>query len=168
MRWLLGCGSLLAVTVALADGAPPSPPGKAPGPPAGVAAAAEEEVRKAERAFAKAFADRDQAAFFAFVLDDAHFLGPGGTLSGRDQVKEVWSRFFAEKTAPFAWEPRRVHANAAGDLALSMGPITAKDGQPLGQYVSIWRRQQDGSWKVAFDGPGLPPPCPAAEDPKKK
>ena len=122
---------------------------------------AEEEVRKAERAFARAFADRDQAAFFALVLDDAHFLGPRRTLSGKAQVREVWGRFFEDKVAPFSWEPERVHSNGSGDLVLSMGPITSKDGQPMGQYVSIWRKQKDGTWKVAFDGPGMPPPCPA-------
>lgn len=139
--------------------------------PSIVSGKAEEEVRKAEQAFAKAFADRDQAAFFAFVLEDAHFLGPRRTLSGREQVRQVWSNFFADKVAPFSWAPERVHSNGAGDLVLSMGPITSKDGQPMGQYVSIWRRQKDGTWKVAFDGPGMPPPCPVTPEdaaPKQK
>ena len=43
---------------------------------------AADAVRKAEFAFAKAFADRDAAKFFSFVADDATFVGPG-TLSGK-------------------------------------------------------------------------------------
>jgi len=45
------------------------------------ASEAVDELRRAEMAFAKAFADRDQAKFFSFVLDDATFLG-FRTLSG--------------------------------------------------------------------------------------
>ena len=53
-----------------------------------------DEVRRAEMAFAKAFADRDQARFFSFVLDDATFLGGLRTLAGKSQVVDRWSKFF--------------------------------------------------------------------------
>lgn len=112
-----------------------------------------EEARQAEIAFAKAFADRDADLFFSFVAEDAHFLNASRTLSGRKAVREVWSKYF-EGTAPFSWKPERVLSNAAGDIALSTGPVLDPQGNHIGDFSSIWRKQPDGSWKVIFDGPG--------------
>src|SRR5436190_21712163 len=82
-----------------------------------------DDVRNAELAFAKAFADRDQAKFFSFVLDDASFLGPGGTLGGKQAIIERWSRFFGTPQAPFSWAPDRVAVNAAGTTGLTAGGV---------------------------------------------
>ena len=55
------------------------------------------------------------------------------------------------------WGPTWVAVSSAGDLALSTGPweIT-KQGESIvkvstGLFFSVWRKQQDGSWKVAVD-----------------
>ena len=121
-----------------------------------------DDVRRAEIAFAKAFADRDAAAFFGMVLEDASFLSPVKTLGGKAQVKERWSRFFQGPKAPFSWGPERVAVNAAGTVGLSTGPVYA-GGKHVGNYSSVWLKQADGSWKILFDGPGSPPACLAAE-----
>ncbi|MBC8647785.1 MAG: nuclear transport factor 2 family protein [Thermoanaerobaculia bacterium] len=120
------------------------------------------EVKAAEAAFAAAFADRDQAKFFSFVAEDAVFLSPGETLTGKPQVVQGWSRFFQGASAPFSWRPERVVANGAGDLGLSLGPVFDPAGKQVGNYSSVWRKQKDGTWKVIFDGPGSPV-CPPAE-----
>jgi ketosteroid isomerase-like protein len=119
-------------------------------------------VRDAETAFAKAFADRDQAKFFAWVAEDANFLSPGRTLAGKTQVVEAWSRFFKDSAAPFSWKPERIAMNGAGDIGLSTGPVLDAAGKHVGNFSSIWQKQKDGSWKVIFDGPGAPV-CPAEE-----
>ncbi|HEY6050054.1 MAG TPA: nuclear transport factor 2 family protein, partial [Thermoanaerobaculia bacterium] len=98
--------------------------------PASAAAA----VKDAETAFAKAFADRDQAKFFAFVADDANFLSPNRTLAGKPQVVETWSRFFKDASAPFSWRPERVVANGAGDIGLSTGPVLDPAGKHIGNF----------------------------------
>ncbi len=123
-----------------------------------------DQVRQAETAFAKAFADRDQAKFFAFVAEDATFLGPNETLSGKEKMREVWSGFFRDPKAPFSWRPERVVLNGAGDIGLSTGPVFDPSGKQVGNYSSIWRKQKDNTWKVIFDGPGAPvcPPTPSS------
>jgi pimeloyl-ACP methyl ester carboxylesterase/ketosteroid isomerase-like protein len=114
-----------------------------------------EDVANAERAFAKAFADRDSAKFFAMVAPDANFLG-FRTLRGKNAVTKGWSRLF-EGPAPFSWGPERVEVTADGKLGLSTGPIYDTAGIHTGDYSSIWQKQSDGSWKVIFDGPGSAP-----------
>jgi ketosteroid isomerase-like protein len=118
-----------------------------------------DEVRAAETAFAKAFADRDQAKFFSMVADDATFIGGRSTQVGKPEVVKVWSGFFKDSNAPFSWGPENVHVNAAGDLGISIGPIKDPQGKHIGNYSSIWQKHADGTWKVIFDGPGSPPPC---------
>jgi len=120
-----------------------------------------DEVRRAEVAFAKAFADRDAAKFFAFVADDATFLG-GRTLTGKKAVVEGWSRFFEGPVAPFSWGPERVAVDASGTTGLSMGPVYDPDGKHAGSFTSTWVRQKDGAWKVLFDSGG-PSPANLAE-----
>jgi ketosteroid isomerase-like protein len=113
-----------------------------------------EEVRQAEIAFAKAFADRDAAKFFSFVADDATFLGGLST---------HWSQFFKSAEAPFSWGPDRVAVNASGTLGLSTGPVFDPQGKHSGSYMSTWVKQPDGTWKILFDGSG-PSAAPFAED----
>ncbi|MEA2571108.1 MAG: hypothetical protein QOI24_3109 [Acidobacteriota bacterium] len=117
-----------------------------------------DEVRASEIAFAKAFADRDAAKFFSFVLDDATFLS-ARTLSGKSAVVERWTRFFAGPIAPFSWTPERVVTNAGGTIGLSTGPVFDANAHHVGNYSSVWVRQPDGEWKVLFDGPGSPAAC---------
>lgn len=117
-----------------------------------------EQVRQAEIAFARAFADRDAARFFSLVADDATFLSLGRTLRGKPAVVEVWSNFFKAPAAPMSWGPERVAVSGDGKLGFSTGPIYDASGRPAGSYFSTWRREPDGSWKVVFDGPGAPPP----------
>ncbi|HEX8253667.1 MAG TPA: alpha/beta fold hydrolase [Thermoanaerobaculia bacterium] len=121
-----------------------------------VVADAVEDVRQTELAFAKAFADRDKAKFFSFVADDATFLSATATLRGKEAVVAGWSRYFARPEAPFAWAPDRVSVSADGTLGSSSGPVFLPDGTHVGSFVSTWRKQADGSWKIIFDssGPG--------------
>jgi len=123
-----------------------------------VMAGAPEDVRDAEIAFAKAFADRDEAKFFSFVLNDSTFFG-ARTLRGKQEVVERWSRFFKAPQAPFSWTPERVAVNAAGSIGLSSGPVVDPKGQLIGTYSSVWVKQPDGAWKILFDGPGSAAAC---------
>ncbi|HEV7921546.1 MAG TPA: alpha/beta fold hydrolase [Thermoanaerobaculia bacterium] len=126
-----------------------------------------DEVRRAEIAFARAFADRDQAKFFSFVADDATFLPGLRTLVGKQAVVERWSRFFTGGTeAPFSWGPERVVVNKAGTVGLSTGPVFDANGRHVGNYSSIWTKQPDGSWKILYDGPGSDPATFAETAPK--
>jgi pimeloyl-ACP methyl ester carboxylesterase/ketosteroid isomerase-like protein len=115
-----------------------------------------DDVRKSEIAFAKAFADQDQAAFFRFVLDDATFLAPRRTMAGKQAIIERWSRYFASPEPPFSWGPDRVAINAAGSIAETAGPVYDAQGRHIANFNSVWVKQSDGTWKVLFDGPGSP------------
>jgi ketosteroid isomerase-like protein len=115
-----------------------------------------EQVRAVETAFAKTMADRDWAAFKAFISAEAVFFGGQRILRGRDAVADGWQRYFEGAQAPFSWAPEQVEALASGTLALSSGPVFAADGTRTGTFQSIWRLEPDGRWRIVFDK-GCPP-----------
>lgn len=116
-----------------------------------------EQVRATETAFARSMAERDPAAFAALLAEEAvFFAGPSGALRGKTAVAAGWKKWFDGPTAPFAWEPAEVEVLASGTLAMTSGPVYDPAGKRIGTFNSIWRREEDGSWKIVFDK-GCPP-----------
>lgn len=109
-----------------------------------------EQVKNAERAFAKTMADRDLDAFASFIAADAIFFGEGA-LRGKAAVVDGWKRLYAGSTAPFSWRPESVAVLDSGTLAHSSGPVLDPQGNQVGTFNSVWRREPDGQWKVVFD-----------------
>lgn len=116
----------------------------------------------AELAFAASVADKDYDKFLSLIDEDAIFSG-GATLRGRAAIGEGWKVFFVEDGPTLVWEPARVVVRPAGDIGTSTGPFqttsTAEDGtiqRGQGTFFSVWERQDDGAWKIIFDG-GTPP-----------
>lgn len=118
------------------------------------AAAARERVSEAEKAFAGTMAKRDHAAFTSYLSDEAVFLGNDEkqpALRGKRAVAEAWKKFFGAPTPPFSWGPDVVEVIDSGNLALTSGPVRNPQGELIGRFTSIWRRETDGRWRVIFD-----------------
>lgn len=108
----------------------------------------------AERAFSRHSATvNTQSAFLAYMAQNA--------LLYRPRVVRAHDFLRARPTPPdllLLWEPVFADMSAAGDLGYTTGPWIAssrsqRTAQPtFGQYVTLWRRQQDGSWKAEIDG----------------
>jgi ketosteroid isomerase-like protein len=111
---------------------------------------------EAERAFARTSVEKGvREAFIAFFADDGINFQPHPT-----KTKEA----FRQRPAPanplaatLNWEPIYADVSASGDLGYTTGPYSRKDNSPqpqptrYGFYFSIWKKQADGSWKVALD-----------------
>jgi len=121
------------------------------------------QVRAAETAFAKTMADRDHKAFASHVAEEAVFFGGGAVLRGRDAVAAGWAGFYEGPKAPFSWKPDQVEVLESGTLALSSGPVLDPQGNRVGTFISTWRLEADGVWRVIFDK-GCPP-CEAPPQP---
>jgi ketosteroid isomerase-like protein len=114
------------------------------------------EVFAAERAFARSMAERDFAAFARYVADDSVFFSGTTALRGRAAVLAGWQPLFAERAAPFSWEPDQVEVLKSGELALSTGLVKNPEGVVTARFNSIWQRQANGRWLVIFDKGGPP------------
>ena len=92
-----------------------------------------------------------RAAFLQFLADDAIVFQPAPT-----NGKAAWKKR-PEKGISLTWKPLFVAMSRSADLGYSTGPAEWRrektDEKPFGygQFVSIWRKQKDGTWKVALD-----------------
>ncbi|HWD88912.1 MAG TPA: hypothetical protein VG367_12340 [Mucilaginibacter sp.] len=67
-----------------------------------------------------------------------------------------------------SWQPKFARISAAGDLAFSAGPYVYQNGKDdtnkvFGDYVSVWRADQDGKLKLLIDL-GIQHPEPEKEE----
>lgn len=111
----------------------------------------EDELRAAERAFAKTMADRDLDAFSAFLSPEVVFFSGEEILRGPQAVSRAWARFFEDEEAPFSWQPEAVAVLDSGTLGFTSGPVLDPEGARIGTFNSVWRRLPTGGWRIVFD-----------------
>ncbi|HXG66271.1 MAG TPA: nuclear transport factor 2 family protein [Blastocatellia bacterium] len=121
----------------------------------------------AERAFARASVEKGvRESFLMFFADDGINFQPHPV-----NLKEAYQKRPAPPARPpvtLDWEPIYADVSQAGDLGYTTGPYTLSDDtkqRPTqhGYYFSVWKKQADGSWKVALDL-GVSTPAPSAAD----
>jgi ketosteroid isomerase-like protein len=92
-----------------------------------------------------------RAAFLAFLADDAVVFRPG-PVNG----KEAWGKR-PETGLDLIWEPTFAAIARSADFGYTTGPAKWRANKKeekflgYGHFVSIWKKQKDGSWKVALD-----------------
>jgi len=147
LAWALTAAGLLCAVAAVAtlDAIPPS-----------LAAMADTEREFARTAKVKGIRD----SFLEFFADDSIAFTP--------DVTSARERLLKQESMPFSvnellWEPRTGDVAASGELGWLTGTSTfidhsAKDPSPhYGNYLSVWRKQADGRWRVFIDvGTSLP------------
>ncbi|HET9620544.1 MAG TPA: hypothetical protein VFP84_04185 [Kofleriaceae bacterium] len=108
------------------------------------------DLEAADRAFAAATAARGADGW------TAAFDPEGGMMAGDERVEHdgVGAAMAPLlSTGTLAWAP--IASGRAGALGYTVGKatFTGKDGAVVFRtsYVTIWRQQEDGSWKVLFD-----------------
>lgn len=110
-----------------------------------------QEVREAEQAFAATMAARDHAAFTRYLAEDAIFFDGDKPIRGKAAVAAAWKAYYEGPNAPFSWTPETVEVLDSGTLAYSSGPVFDPKGKRAATFNSVWRREQDGTWRVVFD-----------------
>jgi ketosteroid isomerase-like protein len=151
MRRFAMVGALLLVTalVMAQDAVPPT-----------LLAMADAEREFARTATVKGWRD----AFLDFFADDAVGFAPEVTLA-KDRLRKQPNTPFSE--VELLWEPRTGDVAASGELGWLTGPSTTvikktpEVQRRYGCYLSIWRKQPDGQWRVFIDvGVNAPEPAP--------
>lgn len=121
-----------------------------------------QSVVRAERAFSKMAAERGtRDAFLANMTDDAVVFGPEGADNGR----KVWTAR-PQRPGLLSWEPTYADVARSGELAYTTGPWEFREksaaDKPVahGQFMTVWRKEPDGTWKWILDiGTSNPPPA---------
>ena len=113
---------------------------------------------EADIAFAEDVAQGGAEAWTSYFAPDGRMFGSDGWVTGHNAIMEYAGEMFADEMAQLSWTPEVAEVAAFGDMGYTIGTYKFVQGGPDGElvrmngtYVTIWRKQNDGSWKVAVD-----------------
>jgi len=123
-------------------------------------AADEKAIRDTEAAWVKAFATKQPEKAAAFYADDAASMLPDTPLmTGRKAIIAGMGPELGDKNFSLVFAPSKVEIAKSSDIAYSQGtfkytttdPKTGKRVGQTGNYVEVYKKQADGTWKVEED-----------------
>lgn len=130
---------------------------------------AKQQILAQEQAWSEAIANRDGEAIASFFADDAALASPGQQLvRGKDSIREEAKSMASDENLRLTFKANKVEVAESRDLGYSRGqylmtvtnPETNQPQSSQGYYLTVWKLQQDGSWKAIEDfvtpGPSLP------------
>lgn len=94
-------------------------------------------------------------AFLEYIDDEGVMMRDGALpVKGARAIEYIAS--LNDSAVEMSWEPQGGDIAASGDLGYTYGiyEIRSKDSADAverGTYVTIWKKQEDGSWKVVLD-----------------
>ena len=112
---------------------------------------------EADRAFSKMSAEKGLYEAFDFFMDDnaVMYREKQHPFIGREAIRPILS---TNPNATLTWEPTSAEIAESGELGYTLGrweyaikDSTGNISKSYGYYVSIWKKQIDGSWKWVFD-----------------
>ena len=112
------------------------------------------------------FKAKDFDGLIAHYASDAYFVAPGTPpASGSTEIRKVYATALADPNFAVTFANDKI--DSSGDLAYARGHFSEKYTDPKtgqlmageGTYVTIYKKQADGSWKVVEDvtAAGAPP-----------
>ena len=141
-------------------------------PAAADTASIERALRDDETQWNADYKARDAAKLTAHYAPDGALITPGNpVMSGTDALNKGLKGLVSDPALDMHFSADKVGVSESGDLAYTRGPfkLTVTDGATnkpvtlIGTYVTIYRKQADGSWKAVEDiATPTPPTAPAA------
>ena len=104
-------------------------------------------------------------AFIAFADSTVIMISDAGrTVVGKTNLTEYMGMDNPPGSPVLKWEPLKAEVAASGDLGYTFGryetiALDSLENKVVsyGTYVSVWKKQDDGSWKFVIDaGNSLP------------
>ena len=127
-------------------------------------------IRAQETGWQKAYADKDVNVLAAEYADDAALASPGDPLATTDVARrKAIQALLTDPNLKLTFASDHINVASAGDMATSRGHYTItttdqKTNKPVtsnGTYLTVYKKQGDGSFKATEDVI-IPGPAPAA------
>ncbi len=112
-------------------------------------------LMEADKAWFESHKNIDE--FLSSLTDDAIFMAEGAPAAEGEAIQALWEFLLSSPGFNLDWAATSADVAKAGDMGYTIGSYeltTAPDGVPsvtIGKYVTLWKKQADGSWKVAVD-----------------
>jgi uncharacterized protein (TIGR02246 family) len=146
--------TVVAISASCGTAQPPAPA------PVDTRAQDEAAIRAAVQDWGKAIENKNLDQTLSYYADDAWVYPQNAPIAKTaDQRRSVWTGFFATPGASdMEGATKRVEVARSGDLAVEFGTFAMtmndKNGKPVTEtekYVTTWKKQGDGKWKVIAD-----------------
>jgi ketosteroid isomerase-like protein/quercetin dioxygenase-like cupin family protein len=121
---------------------------------------------EADRQWSQSTKDLD--LFMSFWAPDATAYLPGmPAMRGADAIRKTWGEIISSPGFVGSWKADKADVSGSGDVGYTSGSyeMTVGGVKDSGKYVTVWKKQPEGTWKVAEDigNSNLPPGGPPAE-----
>jgi ketosteroid isomerase-like protein len=116
-----------------------------------------DQIEAANEAYGKAVANQDVAAVVALYTQDAILLPPDAPVAqGSDAIRAVLQGYVDAGAQSLALETTAL--DDQGDMVVDIGRYTLGLQPPgadpitdVGKYLQVYKRQSDGSFRIAYD-----------------
>jgi ketosteroid isomerase-like protein len=119
----------------------------------------ETKLRELEVAMSAAAEAKNLDKVVSYYANDAAVFAPNtAAATTKETIRNVWKAVFAPAASSGGWKATRVEVAKSGDLAYTSGTYDGTtigaDGKPAkdsGNYLTVWKKQADGTWKILVD-----------------
>ena len=128
---------------------------------------AEDTLLAADAGWMKVYAAKDLERAIAFCDDEASMLPPNAPIAtGKEALRKLMGTAFAIPDYTLSWQANKVGVAHSGELGYTSGTYdfslrdaSGKNISDRGKYLTVWKKEADGSWKVLLDmfSSDLPP-----------
>ena len=132
------------------------------------ASEASKDLRILDAKLGQAIDAKDAGAIADFYADDAILMPTAEpVVRGKAAIEEEWNHILAIPAFQNESKLAGVEVASAGDLAYTYGSyrsqLMGEDGKLTtepGKWLTIWKKQPDGGWRIAVDtyNTDIPPP----------
>jgi uncharacterized protein (TIGR02246 family) len=139
--------------------------------------AIKDAIKADEKAWNDQFKSKDLNGLVGHYASDAYFVAPGvKPASGSTDVRKAYSEALTDQNFAISFASDKIDVGAAGDIAYARGRFSEKYTDPAtkqvksdsGSYLTVYKKQDDGSWKAVEDFAAADPATPAiAAEPGK-
>jgi ketosteroid isomerase-like protein len=97
---------------------------------------------------------KDTDKFLSYFAPEGSVHPPGMPVStGAAAIRDAFTEMSSMPGFALAWTPTKADISATGDLGYTTGTyeMTMTGGSEKGKYVTVWKKQAGGEWKVMED-----------------
>ncbi len=133
-----------------------------------VGADSAEALRHADREFCRDTRAHGLEGWLQWFADDASLPQQSPPVVGKAALRDFYKQLFSRSDLDFSWQPDHAQSFPSGHLGYTSGRYSmafTRDGKKVhntGSYLTVWKKQADGSWKVLSDF-GAPDAKPATK-----
>jgi uncharacterized protein (TIGR02246 family) len=117
-------------------------------------------IKADEKSWNEQFKSKDTESLVGHYADEAYFVAPGvKPADGSTAIRKAYAQASTDANFAVQFSSDKLDVAGSGDLAYARGrfsekytdPKTGKAMTDSGSYITVYKKQQDGSWKAVED-----------------